>query len=144
MAIEVVKRAGLRPARLMNTWLPFLIASPLLRNDHGRLAMVIPAELFQVSYAAETHRFLSDFYQRITLITFKRLVFEEIQQEVVLLLCERNGNGQSGLRVIEIEDAEVLAGYTHMESCELKPMDHSKEKWTQYFLDTEEIQLLRS
>lgn len=144
MAIEVMKRAGLRPTRLMNTWLPFLIASSLLLNDHGRLAMVIPAELFQVNYAAETRQFLSDFYQRITLITFKKLVFEEIQQEIVLLLCERNGNGQSGIRVIELEDAELLAGYTHTESYELKPMDHSSEKWTQYFLDTEEIELLRS
>lgn len=146
IAVSIMKQAGLKPSRLMNSWLPFLVASTLLLKKQGRLAMVIPAELFQVNYAAETRRFLSDFYHQITIITFKKLVFDDIQQEVVLLLCERNAQGQSGTRVLEFGDTRELISHTHTEFTaeELKPMNHSKEKWTQYFLSSDEILLLRS
>ena len=50
---------------------------------------------FEVNYAAQLRCFLSEYYSRITLITFKKLVFEGIQQEIVLLLGERNGNEQA-------------------------------------------------
>ena len=146
IAVALMEQVGLHPTKLMNSWLPFLIASTLLLKERGRLAMIIPAELFQVNYAAETRQFLSDFYNQITLITFKKLVFDDIQQEIVLLLCERSAPGRSGIRVIELEDASELARHIHAEFVEeeLKPMYHSKEKWTQYFLTTDEIMLLRS
>jgi adenine-specific DNA-methyltransferase len=146
IACEIMQQVGLHPTRLLNAWLPFLIASTLLLKEFGRLAMVIPAELFQVNYAAETRQFLSDFYDQITIVTFKKLIFDDIQQEVVLLLCEKNNQQRRGIRTYELEDAGDLAHHNHTEFAEndLKPMDHSKEKWTQYFLDTDEILLLRS
>ena len=55
--------------------------------------MVIPAELFQVNYAGETREFLARYFDRLTLITFQKLVFEEIQQEVILLLGEKKIRG---------------------------------------------------
>ncbi|HVG33136.1 MAG TPA: class I SAM-dependent methyltransferase [Pyrinomonadaceae bacterium] len=145
-AFELMSTAGMKPNRLTNTWVPFIVASSFLLNEKGRLAMVIPAELLQVNYAADLRRFLSGYYNKITLITFKKLVFEGIQQEVVLLLGERNGDGQTGVRTIELESMCDLASYEHTDfvSGELKPMDHSTEKWTQYFLSKEEIKLLRA
>src|SRR5579885_340193 len=145
IAVSIMKQAGLKPSRLMNSWLPFLVASSLLLKENGRLAMVIPAELFQVNYAAETRQFLSNFYHQITLVTFKKLVFADIQQEVVLLLGERDGIGHNGIRVLEFEDAGELITHIHTDFTEeeLKPMDHSREKWTQYFLSSDEIHLLR-
>jgi adenine-specific DNA-methyltransferase len=144
-AFELMARAGMRPSRLTNTWVPFLVASSFLLNPRGRLAMVIPAELLQVNYAAELRLFLSNYYNKLTLITFRKLVFEGIQQEVVLLLAERNGGGQTGIRTIELDTVDDLAAYRHTDFVkrELKPMDHSKEKWTQYFLNQSQIGLLR-
>jgi adenine-specific DNA-methyltransferase len=145
-AFEIMRRAGLSPNRLTNSWVPFVVAASFLLTEQGRLAMVIPAELLQVNYAAELRRFLSDYFQRITLITFRRLVFEGIQQEVVLLLAERGGGGVSGIRTVELQEMTDLARYEHRDFTdrELKPMDHSTEKWTQYFLDKKEIGLLRA
>ncbi|MDX6530738.1 MAG: adenine-specific DNA-methyltransferase [Blastocatellia bacterium] len=144
-AFELMTKAGMRPSRLTNTWVPFLVASSFLLNSHGRLAMVIPAELLQVNYAAELRLFLSNYYNKLTLVTFRKLVFEGIQQEVVLLLAERNGGGQTGIRTIELDTIDDLASYQHTDfvKSELKPMDHSKEKWTQYFLNKSQIGLLR-
>ncbi len=146
IACEMMQQVGLHPTRLLNSWLPFLIVSTLLLKDCGRLAMVIPAELFQVNYAAETRQFLSDFYDQITIVTFRKLLFPDIQQEIVLLLCEKNNHHCRGIRTFELEDADELIRHTHSEFSEgdFKPMDHSKEKWTQYFLNADEIMLLRS
>lgn len=145
-AFELMGKAGMSPNRLTNTWVPFVVASSFLVNDRGRLAMVIPAELLQVNYAAELRRFLSDYYNKITLITFRKLVFEGIQQEVVLLLGERHGGGRTGIRTVELDGVGDLASYEHTDFTdgELKPMDHSTEKWTQYFLSESEINLLRT
>jgi adenine-specific DNA-methyltransferase len=145
IAFRLMHDAGLHPNRLTNAWVPFLVAATQLLSSHGRLAMVIPAELLQVSYAAELRRFLSDAYNHLTLITFKKLIFEGIQQEVVLLLGERNGSKSTGIRTIELEDAHDLHAYDHdaLMDSPLKEMDHTTEKWTMYFLDEEEINLLR-
>lgn len=146
LACEIMQRVGLHPTRLLNAWLPFLIAGTLLLKAQGRLAMVIPAELFQVNYAAETRQFLSEFYDQITIITFKRLVFADIQQEVVLLLCEKQSQQGRGIRTVELEDAGELPGQAQKDpgGPAFKPLDHSTEKWTRYFLETDEILLLRS
>jgi adenine-specific DNA-methyltransferase len=146
IAFELMRRAGLHPTRLTNAWVPFLVASTLLLNQHGRLAMVIPAELLQVNYASELRYFISDYYNQVTLITFKKLIFKGIQQEVVLLLGERNGGGQTGIRTIEVNQAADLIAFepSELSGQPLKPMDHSREKWTQYFLDQSEIALLRA
>jgi adenine-specific DNA-methyltransferase len=145
IAFSMMQRAGLHPNRLTNAWLPFLVVGSLLLKKEGRLAMVIPAELFQVNYAAEVRQFLSDYFNRVTLVTFRQLVFEDIQQEVVLLLAECNHSPNSGIRVVELDGIEDLAALTfaELDAVMLKPMDHSTEKWTQYFLDPEEIYLLR-
>lgn len=145
LAVELMELAGLKPSRLMNSWLPFLVASSLLLNEDGKLGMIIPAELFQVKYAEETREFLSNYFSKITIVTFKKLVFPDIQQEVVLLLCEKNGNDRTGIKVVELDGIDDLNDFDihDLSLLELKPIDHSKEKWTKYFLTTEEILKLR-
>jgi adenine-specific DNA-methyltransferase len=145
IALGLLESAGMHPNRLTNAWVPFLVGSTLLLEDNGRLAMVIPAELLQVNYAAELRLFLSRNYSRITLIAFRRLLFEGVQQEIVLLLGEKNGIEKTGIRTIELNGIEDLMSYEHTDfsSDELKPLDHSIEKWTQYFLTNAEINLLR-
>jgi adenine-specific DNA-methyltransferase len=144
MAFYLMQRAGLHPNRLTNSWVPFLVASTLLLNETGRLAMVIPAELLQVNYAAELRYFLSRYYKRLTLLTFRKLVFEGIQQEIVLLLGERDGTEHAGIQTFELEGIDDLALYEHTApNGNVKEMDHSTEKWTMYFLEEEELQLLR-
>ena len=144
-AFRIMRTAGLKPTRLTNAWVPFLIAASLRLKDNGRLAMVIPAELLQVKYAEETRAFLARHFGSLTIITFRRLVFADIQQEVVLLLAEKTPRIESGIDVIELEDADDLANYevTLRERSQLKTIDHAQEKWTKYYLDPDEIELLR-
>src|SRR6185437_4785242 len=109
-----------------------------------RLAMVLPAELLQVTYTAELRRFLSDQFCRLIIVTFRQLVFPNIQQEVVLLCAERNGGIRTGINVLEFDGAEDLRSHTDeiISPRSFKPMDHSTEKWTLYFLTKREIELV--
>ncbi|EOV6044374.1 N-6 DNA methylase, partial [Listeria monocytogenes] len=146
IAIDMMQELGLKPNKLTNIWVPFLVKSASILTDNGKLAMVIPAELFQVKYAAETRIFLSTFFKRITIVTFKKLVFQDIQQEVVLLLCEKETINDEGIRVIECENLEDLESLNLnlINNLAVKPLDHSSEKWTKYFLNNDEIVLLRN
>lgn len=143
IAFSLMVKHGFHPNRLTNIWLPFLLLSCKALKPGGRLGMVIPAELFQVNYAAEARQFLSTYFDSLTLVTFKRLVFDNIQQEVVLLLGERNCNAM-GISVVELEDLNALInqGQTCLQTTERKKLDHSKDKWTKYFLSSEELDLL--
>jgi adenine-specific DNA methylase len=144
IAFDLMKRSNLRPSRLTNAWVPFIVAATMLLRDNGRLAMVVPAELLQVGYTAELRLYLSNMFKRITIFTFRRLLFPDIQQEVVLLCAERNGGGPEGIDVVELNGLEDLMLHDnngHKQTL-FKPMDHSTEKWTQYYLTPSEIELI--
>ena len=143
-AFRLMRHVGLAPNRLTNAWVPFIVASAILLGRRGRLAMVVPAELLQVSYAAELRRFLSEYFERITVVTFGRLLFDGIQQEVVLLCAEREAAHSAGIRVLELADQNSLELVPReLAVSPLKTLDHSSEKWTQYFLEADELDILR-
>lgn len=144
VAVELMGCAGLRPNRLTNAWVPFLVASTLVLREGGRLAMVIPAELLQVNYAGEIRQFLGDMFD-LTMITFRKLIWKEAQQDVVLLLGERSHGRKHTIRVLELDTIDDLNTTPGMYiSAEEKPLFRSKDKWIHYFLDNKEISLLES
>ena len=144
IAFFYMKENGFHPTKLTNIWLPFLILSCLALSENGRLGMVIPAELFQVNYAGETREFLARYFDRLTLITFQKLVFEEIQQEVILLLGEKKSEDK-GIQVIELSDLDDLKelDLNNFYNYEIKELNHSTEKWIKYYLTNKEIKLIR-
>lgn len=145
LAIKMMEQMGLKPNKLTNIWVPFLVISANTLNKNGKLGMVIPAELFQVKYAAETRIFLSKFFNRVTIVTFKKLVFNDIQQEVVLLLCEKDVATNKGIRVVEVNSLKELeeVSIEKIQKTKTKTLEHDSEKWTKYFLEEDEISLLR-
>ncbi len=143
-AFKIMEGVGLKPNKLTNSWVPFLLSSSLLLKEGGRLGMVIPAEILQVKYAAELRLFLSNYFGAITLITFDKIVFPDIQQEVTLFLGEKTRR-EYGINLVSLKDERCLENYAHKMPFKetYKQIDHSSDKWTQYFLTSEEISLLR-
>ena len=76
LAFDLMRVVGMRPTKLTNAWVPFVVASTLALRDGGRLGLVVPAEVMQVNYASELRAFLVDELSELTVVTFKRLVFE--------------------------------------------------------------------
>ena len=48
LALKMMHELKLHPNKLINIWVPFLVISASKLKPSGKLAMVIPAELFQV------------------------------------------------------------------------------------------------
>jgi adenine-specific DNA methylase len=141
-ALELMRRTGLRPTRLTNAWVPFVVASTVLARDGGRVGPVLPAELLQVTYAAQLRDFLLSRFAEITLVTFERLVFAGILQEVVLF-CGVVGAGPAQIRTVHLGDADALA-HADLGVDSAPALLHENEKWTKYFLDSAQIRLLRT
>lgn len=143
---DIFIKAGLTYSKLTNAWVSFVVGSSLLLKDKGgRIGFVLPAEILQVSFAQQLRNFLAHFYNKINIISFEKLVFPDIQQEVVLLLCEKNETKTHHIEHIELRDASELASLdvARLRSPK-KKIDFKSNKWTFYFLEQEEIDFLEN
>lgn len=140
-ALELMRAEGLKPTKLTNAWVPCVVASTLAVRDGGRVGLVLPAELLQVSYAAQLRDYLLANFREITLVTFERLLFDGVTQEVVLFLGVK-GSGPAEMRTVHLRDASGLSG-AKLDGPAAPALLHDHEKWTKYFLKPRQIQLLR-
>lgn len=143
---DIFIRAGLTYSKLTNAWVSFVVGSSLLLKDNGgKIGFVLPAEILQVSFAQQLRNFISHFYNKINIISFEKLVFPNIQQEVVLLLCEKNQTKTHNIEHIELHDASELPklDVARLKSPK-KKIDFKSNKWTFYFLEQEEIDFLEN
>jgi adenine-specific DNA-methyltransferase len=144
-AIKVFNKAKLKYSKLTNAWVSFVVGSTLLLKEKGKIGFVLPAELLQVSYAQQLREFLAKHYNKINIISFEKLVFPDIQQEVVLLLCEKNGTKSHLIEHLELKDASELEKLdVNILKSPSKKIDFKSNKWTYYFLDQEEIDFLEN
>lgn len=145
-AEDIFIKAGLKYSRLTNAWVSFVVGSSLLLKDSGgKIGFVLPAEILQVSYGEQLRKFIANFFNKINIVSFQKLVFPNIQQEVVLLLCEKNNSNNHNIEHIELRDASELANLdiNRLKSPK-KRIDFKSNKWTFYFLEQEEIDFLEN
>jgi len=142
-ASAIFNKAKLKYSKLTNAWVSFVVGSSLLLKEQGKIGFVLPAEILQVSYAQPLREFLGQFYNKINIVSFEKLVFPDIQQEVVLLLCEKNNTKTHLIEHLELRDAEELhkLDVSRLKSPK-KKIDFKSNKWTFYFLDQKEIDFL--
>ena len=143
LADEIFKRSKLKRTKLTNAWVTFVVGCCQLLTETGKMGFVIPSELLMVKYARQLRQYLAQNFNKINIISFKNLVFEEIQQEVVLLLCEKNGTDEHLIEHIEVKDANgLLTLDPHKLEFPTKEIDFHTDKWTYYFLEKKELELL--
>jgi adenine-specific DNA methylase len=148
-AMALMSRVGLRPNKLTNIWVPFVVGAAASLAEGGRLALVLPAELLQVSYAAQLRQFLAAHFQRIHLFACNHLVFSGAEQETVLLLADGYAPAAATECLIEMVETNSLsellsARPNHKDRGEYSVVDHASEKWLKYFLKPGEIGLMRA
>ncbi|MEX0806702.1 MAG: N-6 DNA methylase [Candidatus Binatia bacterium] len=150
-AMEIMNYLGLSPNRLTNMWVPFVVASAACLRPGGRLALVLPAELLQVTYASQLRSFLTDRFGRIDLIACNELFFENAQQEVILLLADEAHDvpSENNRCRVTLTEAETVADIVRrtargiLKKASPKTIRHDSEKWLKYFLSATEITFMR-
>ena len=134
---DILVHNGMKSNKLINAWVCFLVASIELLNEGGNIGFVIPAELLQVAYAEDLRLFLSNTLEEIILVTFKELVFNEIEQEVVVLIGTKNtahAREKAKLAVKQLDNLDCLNNI-NMKELVFQEIEHTKEKWTKYFVE---------
>ncbi len=127
LSVEAALRQGVRLSGLASSWAASLAHSAGFLKPGGRLAMVLPAELLTVGYAEPVRAWLKSRFEKVNLVLFEKLQFEDALADVVLLLAEGEGGCES-FSVWHVRDAEDLA--------QIKPYMHlnvtppSQGKWT--------------
>lgn len=143
LADVIFERSKLKRTKLTNAWVTFVVGSCLLLKKKGKIGFVIPSELLMVKYAQQLRKFLAQTFNKINIISFENLVFEEIQQEVVILLCEKNDTDEHLIEHIEVHDADGLQKLDPQRlEFPTKKIDFHTDKWTYYFLEKEELDFL--
>lgn len=152
IAMSIMEKQGLIPNRLTNIWVPFVIAATASLKPGGRLALVLPAEILQVTYAAQLRSYLTDHFARINVIACNELFFENAEQEVILLLADgalasaSEGN-DCRVALTAADSVADITGITPtllLDRAEVKTIRHDREKWLKYFLDNREITFMRA
>ncbi len=142
-AEKIFTKAGLKYSKLTNPWVSFVVGSSLLLKEKGKIGFVLPAETLQVSYAKQLRNFLAHYYNKINIVSFKKLLFQGIEQEVIILLCEKNISASHLIEHLEVTDADdlKLIDITRLK-CPRKKIDFKSNKWTFYFLEQNEIDFI--
>lgn len=137
---DILIKNGMKSNKLINAWVSFTVACVSCMSQDSKIGFVIPAELLQVKYSEGLRKFLSRHLNKITIITFQNLVFEGIEQEVLLLLGEKiSGSMDHDIRIIQFEDLTELEDFD-IDDYEFFAADVKSSKWTKYFLNDAELE----
>lgn len=127
LSVEAAFRQGVRLNGLASSWAASLAHATGFLKPEGRLAMVLPAELLTVSYAEPIRTWLRSRFERVNLVLFERLQFEDALADVVLLLAEGRG-GCDSFSLWHVETAEDLAQIRPYMQLNVTPPESGK--WT--------------
>ncbi len=120
-------QAGVSLSGLASSWAAFTVHAALFLQPGGRMALVLPAELLSVNYAAPVRKFLFDRFATVELVMFDEQVFPGAEADVVLLLADGFGGGPSGHAVIHrARNARALT--SELAQRHWAPLDPS-DKW---------------
>lgn len=125
--------------KLINAWVGFTVACVHLLSDEGKIAFVIPAEILQVAYAKDLRKYLTSNLEAITLIAFKELVFDDIEQEIVVLIGEKKSKNK-GIRIIELDNLDSFS--PEIFNAPFQTISSTEEKWTKYFTSDKETKFV--
>ena len=137
---EIFTDNGLRVNKLVNAWVGFVVACIQFLKEGGHLVFVLPAELLQVKYSEDLREYLLKTCSKLTVVTFEKLVFPVIEQEVVILMAEK-GSREPEMRIIRLDDSANLKTLDFRQ-VPFRKVASGKDKWTKYFTAANEIDVL--
>jgi adenine-specific DNA-methyltransferase len=133
-------RQGVRLNGLASSWAALLVHACGFLKPDGRLAMVLPAELLTVSYAEPVRTWLRRRFEKVHLVLFEQLQFEDALEKVVLVLAEGSG-GCDAFSLYHVKDAEDLSLLKPYVNWSVTPA--AEGKWTDLLLSHRERQLFK-
>lgn len=135
---QVLIKNKMKSNKLINSWVFFLVACIELLEKKGTIAFVIPAEIMQVAYAEDLRKYLSKHLSKINIISFNELLFEDAEQEVVVLIGTKKDKETQCLISNCLYDNvdDFIKKYNENNLNYEKIL--TNDKWTRYYLNENE------
>lgn len=95
-----------------NAWVSFVLASIRLLKPGGRLAMVIPSEIFHIPHAQSLRRYLAEQCSKILILDPEELWFDDTLQGTVLLMAEKKQSlldKSLGVAIVPVKSRDALS-----------------------------------
>ncbi len=126
-----------------NIWPSFLLKGIESLNEDGVICFVLPSEILQVNYTREIRKYILNKFERIEIFAFNELIFENIEQDVVVLIGIKHvetekEKGVSFFHVEKLEDLKIPGYIERHSNVHRKKLD----KWTNYVLEDDELNLV--
>jgi len=138
---EIHKSSNLKAGKIKNIWTSFLVGGVQSLNKDGIICFVLPAEILQVIYAKELRSYLRENFQKIEIFAFDQLVFPEIEQDVIILICAKKQVPEVIFyQVNKFKDLEKPQYTTKNANIHRETLD----KWSNYVLTDSELKFLDS
>lgn len=141
LCAEVHKRTGLADVNPKNLWTSFFAGAKESLKPDGVIAFILPADLLQVKYSQEIRELLHKDFSRVEIFTLNWIYFDDIEQDVVILICTNQNKSNKGVSFYHINNLAELE-----EPKKTSDNDNSQReslnKWTNYVLDKDEFKLL--
>ena len=145
-AIQRMADLNLRINQQSNAWVYFVIDAISRLSNKGRIGLVIPADLLQLDYAKVVQSWITEHLSNILIVGFDELVFPKIQQDVVLLMGEKNDD-QDGkrLRFTSIKNESELSSELWRDLMNTETSNPlTSNPWDSSFLSEEPIRQIKS
>lgn len=138
---QIFESANLSFQSAKNIWATFLVRCISFTNANGILALILPSDLKQVSFAKELRELLMKEFERVELITFKELVFDDCKgQDTILMIAERKSKNK-GVFTFDINSIQDLPKGKINFKKETRLAD---VKWNHEHLSTDEFSFLNN
>lgn len=149
LAEKIFSMLHLRFTKHTNAWVPFVVASLKLLRPGGRIAMVIPSEIFHIPHAQSLRSYLGSQCSKILLLDPKELWFSDTLQGTVLLMAEKKVDASSksqGVAVVSNVNKQTLEGNPEelFQNATYTNGHTISGKWMSVFLNSRERALLAS
>lgn len=112
LAEKIFAQLGLPFTKHTNAWVPFVLASIKLLRPGGRIAMVIPSEIFHIPHAQSLRRYLAEQCSQILILDPEEIWFNDTLQGTVLLLAEKKrtlSEKGKGVAIIPVKNRQTLS-----------------------------------
>ena len=112
LAEKIFDQLGLHFTRHTNAWVPFVLASLRLLRAGGRIAMVIPSEIFHIPHAQSLRTYLAAQCSKVLILDPEEIWFDDTLQGTVLLLAEKKqdvSEKSRGVAIVPVKSRDALA-----------------------------------
>lgn len=86
---DILSSNKIKTVKQTNLWAGFVVGSLSMLKAGGKFAYVLPAEFLYTVYGKEIQKYILDNSSNLTIIGFKTVVFEDTQQDTILVYGQK-------------------------------------------------------